>query len=83
MECASDYSVAVLVLGLVLIAFALPALIFAAINTRRSVLGGMLLEACADDWQTAVLAVDNVRLENNLMADALKAEKPRSGETLQ
>lgn len=86
MECLNDdRALDLLYMGLVLIVFALAGLIYTAVNARRSVLGGMLLKACAGDWQTAALAVENVKAETELLVEALKSP-PRNdnkGHTLQ
>jgi hypothetical protein len=68
MECVNDHALDVLHMAIVLAAFALAGLIYTAINARRSAIGGRLLEVCGNDWQTAALAVDNVRQENELVA---------------
>ena len=42
------------------------------VHIRRAVLGKRLLDACAGDYETAVLAIENVRRENSLMDEAFR-----------
>lgn len=79
MECVNDHALDILFMALVLCLFGLAGLIYTAINARRSVIGQRLLEACADDWETAMLAVENVRQENELMADAIGRDFNKAG----
>jgi hypothetical protein len=70
MECVNDHALDVLYMAILLAAFALAGLIYTAINARRSVLGGRLLAACADDWRSALLAIDTTRQTTELMTHA-------------
>lgn len=67
MECINDHALDLLFMAAVLLIFALAGLVWTAIHMRRAVLGGMLLKACADDWQSARLAIDNAAEEMALM----------------
>lgn len=44
-------------------------------HIKAAVLGSRLLKACAGDWQTACLAVENVRMENELLTDVVREKK--------
>lgn len=68
MECINDHALDVLVMALVLAAFAVAGLIYCACVARRTAIGARLLEVCGGDFQTAALAIDNVRQENELVA---------------
>jgi hypothetical protein len=70
------YALELLCMALVLIVFALAGLIYTAYCARRSALGSRLLEVCGGDWETARLAIENVRLENELMAEMIGKTVP-------
>ena len=62
-----------------LLLVALGALAYVYDLIRRAVLGDRLLEACGGDWDSAVKAIDSVRAENELLAEAAaRAFKPRA-----
>lgn len=53
--------------ALVLAAFAIAGLVYAAVRARSAVLGDMLLKANGGDLQSALLAIENSRAEFLLM----------------
>lgn len=65
------YLYQVVAIALALIIMALVGLVYACIQMRRAVLGKRMLEACANHWDTAILACENVRQENELMAEVV------------
>lgn len=76
-----NYALDLLAMSVVLALFAIAGLVYTARCARQSVLGRRLLDACAGDYPTAVLAIDNVRADAALLADMVRHENTRSSET--
>lgn len=82
MEYVEKYALDALLVAMVLAIFGLAGLIYTARRVRPAVLGDLLLEACAGDYQTAVLAIENVKAENALLAETIaRRDIPRTSET--
>lgn len=58
-------------IAVVLAVMLLAAIAGLCIHIRNAVLGVRLLEACGGDRQTAAIAIENVRAENQVLADFL------------
>jgi uncharacterized protein (DUF111 family) len=71
-ECAA-YVFAAGLLGVML----LGALIALGVHIRRATLGKLLLDACAGDYATAVLAIENVKAGNAAFDESVRAKVRR------
>lgn len=69
--CVPNYLLGLAFCGVVIGIFGLAAVAYAWSIVRRATLGDALLQACANDWDTAAIAVDNVRRENEAMHEAM------------
>lgn len=67
MQCVSDYSFYLFLMGLVLCAFAVSGLIYCAWRAREADLGAQLLEAVRGDWESAYLSIEATEHETALM----------------
>lgn len=73
----NTYALDLLLMALVLSVLSIAGLVYTAMRARRAVLGDRLLEACAGDYETAVLAVENVKAENELLGSVIAREIKR------
>lgn len=70
--CVSHYLLSLAMCGFIVGIFGLAGLAYAWQVVRRATLGDALLKACANDWDTAAIAVDNVRRENEALDAAFR-----------
>ncbi len=70
--CVPNYILGLAMCGVIVGVFGAVAVAYAWSVMRRAALGDALLNACAEDWDTAAIAVDNVRRENEAMDMAFR-----------